>query len=225
MNLSKHLEFFDPRNDITCPITIIGCGAIGSTLAENLARLGIEKLTIYDFDTVSEHNITNQMFLPSQIDKPKTDSLIDLLKAINPNIEITSKGKYTNQRLTGYVFLCVDSITLRKEITEEQFNNPYIKAMFDFRMRLTDAQHYASDWSNPKTKANMLKTMQFSPEEAQEATPTSACGTSLSVTYTVRNIVALGVANFINFIKTENIKNIIVSDLEKMTLDVFPQED
>ena len=39
MNLSKSYEFFKPES---CGgrIHIIGCGAVGSTVAENLSRLG-----------------------------------------------------------------------------------------------------------------------------------------------------------------------------------------
>ena len=39
MNLNKHREFFDPEQ-FDDAIHIIGCGAVGSTIAEQLARLG-----------------------------------------------------------------------------------------------------------------------------------------------------------------------------------------
>ena len=84
--------------------------------------------------------------------------------------------------------------------------------MFDFRMRLTDAQHYAADWSDQKMVETFIKSMAFSHDEAKEATPVSACNITLSVVPTVREVVALGVSNFINFVKGGPLKKMILID-------------
>ena len=223
MDLSKHLEYFDPLNDIKAPIHIIGVGAIGSTVAEMLTRMGVPELHIYDMDIVTPHNLANQMFLHehSTTACPKESALIDLCRLINPGIIITPHGAYTNQRLAGYIFLCVDNIDLRREICQAQTVNPYIKAIFDFRMGLADAQHYAADWANPKHKENLLNTMQFTHAEAKANSPVNACGTSLNIIYTVRSIVSFGLANFVNFIKTEEMKKMILIDCKNFTIDAF----
>lgn len=54
MNLNKHREYFDPEKirEAKVPIHIIGVGAIGSHIAIQLAKLGIEEITVWDFDTV-----------------------------------------------------------------------------------------------------------------------------------------------------------------------------
>ena len=62
MNLSKSLEYFDPINDLEGAIHIIGIGAMGSRVAELLVRLGIQRIHIWDFDTVEDKNITNQLY-------------------------------------------------------------------------------------------------------------------------------------------------------------------
>lgn len=223
MNLSKSYEFFQPEM-CTERIHIIGCGAIGSTVAENLARFGLTKITLYDFDYVEPHNIANQMFRQSDIGRLKTEALADILCDINPDvkkdIKFVNKG-YTNQKLSGYVFLCVDNIDLRREIATKCKGNTFVKAMFDFRMRLTDAQHYAADWSNRKMVEDFLNSMAFSHEEAAEATPVSACNITLSVVPTVRAIVAYGVSNFINFAKDGNICKLILMDAFDHTADAF----
>ena len=222
MNLNKHIKFFDPINSIGAPIHIIGCGAIGSTLAEMLVRMGVPKLHLYDFDTVSEHNIANQMFTTYDIGLLKTYALDEMLRAINPAIKIVNSHKgYINQVLSGYVFLCVDNIDLRREIVEAQQYNPNIKAMFDFRMRLTDAQHYAADFSDLKSIKEFLSSMQFTHEEAKQATPTNACGTSMNIIPTVRVICSLGLSNFINFVKEGNLKKMILIDAFHFIFDVF----
>jgi len=223
MNIAKSYDFFQPEK-LDGRIHILGCGAIGSTVAENLVRFGITKITLYDFDIVESHNIANQMFRQQDIGKYKVDALADILYEINPeiknDIKLVKEG-YTGQKLSGYVFLCVDSIDIRREVAEKYQSNQFIKAMFDFRMRLTDAQHYAADWKNKKMIEDFLASMQFSHEEAMAETPVSACNMTLSVVPTVRHIVAEGVANFINFVKTRDLKKLILVDTFTHTVDAF----
>ena len=223
MDLAKSYEFFQPE---MCRerIHIIGCGAIGSTVAENLARFGLTKISLYDFDKVEAHNIANQMFTQVDIGKMKVDAVAEYLLKINPEMKddliIVRKG-YTGQRLSGYVFLCVDNIDLRREIAQSCVGNPYVKAMFDFRMRLTDAQHYAAAWSDQKMVESFLKSMAFSHDEAKKETPVSACNITLSVVPTVRMICAAGVSNFINFVKGGKIHKMILADAFSYAVDAF----
>ena len=60
-------------------IHIIGCGSVGSTLAELLARLGLTKITLYDFDTVEPKNLANQLFRQEHINMTKVDALTSML--------------------------------------------------------------------------------------------------------------------------------------------------
>lgn len=223
MNLNKHFEFFDPTS-VTDEIHIIGCGAIGSTVAELLTRLGFPKLHLYDFDTVSDHNITNQMFRMRDIGSPKTEALAEILKDINPDIELElHEGWNEYSRITGIVFIAVDSIEIRKEIVRTYKYNRDIRFITDCRMRLTDAQCYAADWSNEKDITKLYNSMDFTAKEAKAATPVSACGTTLSVTPTVRMIVSLCVSNLINFLKGTTIKNMIMIDAFAMNIVCFPE--
>ena len=172
MDLSKSYDFFQPEK-YKDRIHIIGCGSVGSTVAEMLARSGVTNMTLWDFDKVEPKNIANQMFIQADVGKPKVEALTRILADINPDITDTIKimpEGWNGQKLSGYVFLCVDNIDLRREIVEKHFDNIYIKAMFDFRTRLTDAQHYAAMWNDYKQKSNFLASMQFSHEEAKEET-------------------------------------------------------
>ena len=224
MNLNKHQEFFDPTQ-VNEEIHIIGCGAIGSTVAEMLTRLGFEHLHLYDFDTVTSHNITNQMFRTKDIDKLKTESLAEILKDINPDIrlELHNEGYNEYTRLTGVVFIAVDSIELRKEIVTQQRYNKAIKFVIDCRMELTSAQSYAAAWDDDKAIENFLGTMNFTSEEAKAATPVSACGTTLSVTPTVRAIVCFAVSNLINYLKENKYKTLMIVDPFNSTVISFPE--
>ena len=223
MNLSKSYEFFQPDR-LSERIHIIGCGSVGSVVAENLARFGITRMTLYDFDTVEPRNLANQMFTQNDVGRLKVEALADMLHRINPEIDndlvLIPKG-YTGQKLSGYVFLCVDNIDLRREIATANKSNTFIKGMFDFRTGLTDAQHYAADWKDMKMVQGFLNSMAFTHEEAKASTPVSACNVTLSVCPTIRAIVALGVANFINFVKGGPLKKIMSIDAFSPSLEAY----
>ncbi len=224
MNLSKSYEFFKPEAHPD-RIHIIGCGSVGSSVAELLARAGLTKITLWDFDTVEDKNIANQCFLAEDIGHPKVEAVKKLIESINPEEAIgnvkTKPNGWRGEPLNGYVFMCVDSIKTRKEIVDKIMYSVSVKAVFDFRTRLIDAQHYAVDWSNTQQKKNFLKTMEFSDDEASDETPVSACGITLGVVPTVRGIVSLGVANFMNFWRGKPLKNFLMLNAFDFILDAF----
>lgn len=223
LDLSKTYEYFQPEKQ-NARIHIVGCGSVGSTVAENLARSGVTNMTLWDFDKVEPHNLANQMFRQQDVGRLKVDALFDMLKEINPavqdKVELKPDG-WTGKLMSGYIFLCVDNIELRREIVEKHMDSPYVKAMFDFRTRLEDAQHYAADWSNLKMKQDFLNSMNFSHEEAKEETPVSACNVTLSVCPTVRIVCAYGVANFMNFWNGKPLKKLILVNAFNPMLDAF----
>jgi hypothetical protein len=210
MDLNKSRDYFDPAK-IKQTCHIIGCGAIGSSLAELLARQGVSDLHLWDFDKVEEHNLVNQMYRKDHLGQPKTEALETMLHEINPDIAIIRHGKYTEQMLGGFVFLATDSIASRKTVVINNYENLRIEAMFDFRMTLLDGQHFAASWNDDKRKESFLNSMDFSDDEAKQNTPVSACGFDLSVAPTVRTITALGIANFMQLINTGSMKKMILS--------------
>ena len=158
MDLSKSYEYFQPEKDDS-RIHIVGCGSVGSTVAENLARCGVTKFTLWDFDTVEPHNLANQMFRQQDVGRLKVDALKDILCDINPELADSVSAKpegWRGKLMSGYIFLCVDSIELRRQIVERHMDNPYVKAVFDFRTLLESAQHYAADWSEFKRSCFIL---------------------------------------------------------------------
>lgn len=223
MDRSKVLEYFDATSEIKAPIHVIGCGAIGSHVAEQLARLGCSNIDLWDFDKVESKNITNQMFLDSDVGKLKVDAVEEMMKSINPmiNIKKHSKGIAAPYIVNGHVFLCVDNIDLRRAIVKANMMNPYCLGFHDFRMRLTDAQYYFASRDSADQVNNLLASMDFTQQEAMEATPRSACGVELSVIYTVKNIVTYGMCNFVNYVRGNQPQNVILADMQMMTVDCF----
>jgi molybdopterin/thiamine biosynthesis adenylyltransferase len=228
LDRNKVLEFFDAAT-LKAPIHIIGCGAIGSHVAERLVRMGCEDIHLWDFDEVSPHNITNQMFIEDDIGRCKIDAILDMLYEINSDLMIPGAERiklhgagWKDELLSGYVFLCVDNIDLRRAIVEKNQYNPNCIAFFDFRMRLTDAQHYMAPCQDADRMKKLLASMDFSHAEAKDATPKSACNIELSVCYTVSSIVSFGIANFVNLCLNKPTKDMILVDMNRMIVDAFP---
>lgn len=221
MNLSKVQDFFEATKD---RIHIIGCGSVGSTIAENLVRCGVTNITLYDFDYVEPKNIANQMFRECDIGQRKVDALKDILCNINPDccdtVKIEPDG-WKGKILNGFVFLCPDNIEVRKDFVKKHINSTVVKAVFDVRTLLESAQHFAADWSDKRQKEDLLNTMQFTHEEAKEEVPMSACGVTLGVAPTVRLICSYAVCNYINFVNGRGIKKIVIADAFGMTTDAF----
>ena len=211
MNLNKSREFFDPEK-VKKICHVIGCGSIGSNVAELLARQGVEKIILWDMDKVEPHNIVNQLFDETHIGMYKTEALAKILYNINPKLKhtITLKGEYKGEPLGGFVFMCVDSVEVRKMIVEKNYYNRSIEVLFDFRTTLLEGQSYAAKWDNTKYKDSLLASLDFSHEEAKANTPVSACGFDLSVAPVVKMTSQLGVINFTNYINNEPLKHLMI---------------
>jgi len=71
-------------------VAICGLGGLGSNIAIALARAGIGKLILIDFDRVDVTNLHRQQYKVNQIGTYKTDALADNLREIAPYIELES---------------------------------------------------------------------------------------------------------------------------------------
>lgn len=222
MDLNKSLEFFDPSK-VKRMIHIIGCGSIGSNVAELLARYGITNITLWDYDTVESHNIANQIFTEEDVGKLKTDALAEYLYKINPQLKrkLRIKSKYTKEYLGGYIFMCVDSVEVRNQIVDNNYRNPNVEGIFDFRTTLFEGQCYYADWTNNKDKKSLKTSLDFTHEEAKANTPVSACGFELSVSPVVKMCSLMGVANFTNLINGEKTKHLILCQPYKYFLEAI----
>ena len=74
-------------------VGIAGCGGLGSNCAVALARVGVGKLIIVDFDIIEESNLNRQYFFFNQIGEKKSFTLKENIEKINPNIEVVAFDK------------------------------------------------------------------------------------------------------------------------------------
>ena len=72
-------------------LLIVGCGGIGCTSAELLARAGVGQITLIDADTIEMSNLQRQIaYVEENIGFYKSEILAKRLKQINPHIRIES---------------------------------------------------------------------------------------------------------------------------------------
>ncbi len=69
-------------------VAVCGLGGLGSNIAIALARAGIGKLILIDFDRVEITNLHRQQYKASQIGTYKTDALAENLREIAPYISL-----------------------------------------------------------------------------------------------------------------------------------------
>jgi adenylyltransferase/sulfurtransferase len=70
-------------------VVVIGCGALGTTIANNLVRSGIGQIKIVDRDIIEINNLQRQnLFDENDIELPKASVAAKKLKKINSNIKI-----------------------------------------------------------------------------------------------------------------------------------------
>ena len=72
-------------------VVICGLGGLGSNVAVSLARAGIGRIHLIDFDRVDISNLNRQQYFPGQLGQYKADALLDTLKKIAPYCDITSQ--------------------------------------------------------------------------------------------------------------------------------------
>jgi len=121
-------DYFCERDPLAFPIWqkatvgIAGAGGLGSNIALLLARAGIGKLVIGDYDVVSISNLNRQAFTLKQVGQPKTEALQQNILAVNPYITLDVHQKRLDEDNIPALFHDVD-------IMIEAFDKAKEKAM------------------------------------------------------------------------------------------------
>jgi tRNA A37 threonylcarbamoyladenosine dehydratase len=79
-------------------VAVFGLGGVGSYAVENLARAGIGRLRLIDFDVVKPSNINRQLFaLHSTVGRSKAEVARERVLDINPVCEIEALGDFAGE--------------------------------------------------------------------------------------------------------------------------------
>ena len=103
-------------------VAVCGLGGLGSNIAIALARAGIGKLLLIDFDRVDITNLHRQQYKANQIGLYKADALAENLVEIAPYTEITAvTAKITEENFAD--------LLKGADVVCEAFDNAEAKAM------------------------------------------------------------------------------------------------
>lgn len=143
MNYHRQLDILDPDMVSSYDITLIGCGGIGSPTALALSKIGCQKLTVIDPDIIEEHNLPNQLFHISDVEKHKVEACKNIIRqfsdcAVNA-IPSVFDGSY---ELPGIVISGVDSMASRRKIWEKIKFNLNVPLYIDGRIGAEIIQIY-----------------------------------------------------------------------------------
>lgn len=93
-------------------VMVIGLGGVGSFAAESLARSGVGKITLVDFDEICVTNFNRQLHsLQGLVGEKKADVMADRLRKINPQAQIFSIPKFYNERFSAEIFEEAERLT------------------------------------------------------------------------------------------------------------------
>ena len=72
-------------------VAVCGLGGLGSNIAIVLARVGIGRLLLFDFDAVDVSNLHRQQYKAEQIGQPKAEALAANIREIAPYVSLDAR--------------------------------------------------------------------------------------------------------------------------------------
>lgn len=107
---------------LSATVAVCGLGGLGSNIVTALARAGIGKLILIDFDRVDITNLHRQQYKAGQIGMYKTEALSENIKEISPYTEVETHTVKIDESNANKLLKSADIIC-------EAFDKPEYKAM------------------------------------------------------------------------------------------------
>ena len=158
---------------------ILGCGAIGSSTAIQLARMGVTDFCLYDMDYVSEENVGVSHYIISDIGKNKVDALKNHILNVNDMANVTSyHGMFDSFNYRGsndVAILGFDSMSSRLDAVKIMCSNPKTRPLFIIDGRM-GAEQYQQYFFNKPTLSSYEK--KWYPDSEGDPEPCTSKATS-----------------------------------------------
>jgi len=205
------------RNIFITPVCIVGAGGIGSFTALALAKIGFNRITVWDMDTVEEHNLPNQFYPLDAVGHSKVEALGTAIRNwTGTSITEVNREWADRDRMSGVVVMAVDNMRTRADVYNAVKGNKSVSCFVDGRMGRNQLEVYTCNMSK-NDKRLYAKTL-YSDDE----TPDIPC-TERAVMYNVLNI-ASWITNQVRLVLSKKpYKQQLIMDLENMLL-VIPEE-
>jgi molybdopterin/thiamine biosynthesis adenylyltransferase len=206
MDLIKHRTIFDPTKLNDKFIAVVGVGALGCAVLQNLARLGCKNINLYDPDVLEFHNLPNQyLYTVNDVGRFKVEAAAArVAEQVGESIVVNAVPKYVNgiepeksvQRLfESYVFVCVDSMAARSAI----FGSCRVHQDFygEARMGSKNGASYYLEPRDPMQRREYQAELYSDDEVTHDR---AACGTIQSVGPTAQMLAAHLALQFVTFV-------------------------
>jgi molybdopterin/thiamine biosynthesis adenylyltransferase len=230
MNFSRQMDLANPSIFSKYPITVIGAGGIGAATVLTLAKVGFDKIVVYDYDRITDVNYPNQMLpmvwykesiarvmtaYPTS-DQPKVDVLKDMVANMTKVEIVPRMAWFKEQTLTDIVICAVDNMKTRRDIWAHALIDPDILLYVDGRMAGNDHTIYSVDMLKDSCLSSYsYETTLYSDEDAVQV----PC-TAKSTIYTNLNIASLITDICVRWALGEYFPRLICSNMRAFTMNV-----
>lgn len=143
-------------------VMVIGVGGVGSWAAESLARSGVGRLTLIDFDDICITNSNRQLHaLTGLVGKKKATIMAERLRKVNPNAQVEALEMFYNlnssaeilARKPDFILDAIDNVTAKCHLlaTCRELGIPVISSggsggrMDPLRLKVTDMSETHTD--------------------------------------------------------------------------------
>lgn len=196
----RHLAVFRPHAFGHRRVDVVGCGATGSRIVLDLAKLGVATIHAWDHDQVEEHNVANQVFGLPDVGRPKVEALAEIVRAsTGTEIQAHARRVDGSELLGDVVFLLTDTMASRREIWQGALKFKLRTGLLvETRMGADNGRVYAVNPNKPGHIRAWEETL-YADDEAE----VSACGASVSVGPTAEILAGLAVWQMIRWFTVE----------------------
>jgi hypothetical protein len=219
INIMRHESVFNPT-DYPYPFHIIGAGATGSRVFAALVELGIPNIHVYDYDTIEDHNLANQIYMANDINLPKVEGCRKFVEAklgvvpetmVFHNLRVTQAYIRGNNLESGVVFIMTDTMASRRGIFDALTSRVSAMSLLPESTQLTQSPMLIIETRMGSTHGSVFSINPFdstacdawrntlvddSDEDIIELSP---CGTALSVGTTASLIANYAVWQMMQF--------------------------
>jgi hypothetical protein len=199
-------------DQLDVPITVVGCGGIGSFVVLALAKMGCRTLAAYDDDRVEPHNIPNQAYRLADVGHLKVEALAALVREV-AGVSLEARAeRVRSQRLQGVVVAAVDTMSARREIWLQGVRHRAAVPLYvDARMGAEVARVFTVRPADPDDVRRYEASL-YADEEAMNL----PC-TAQAIVYTGFSIAGLVAGQIKKFLTGEPLKGELILDHKTVT--------
>lgn len=188
-------------------VAIGGLGSIGSWLTLFMGRL-VNKIYVYDFDTIEEHNLSGQLYGKDDIGNYKQDATKNVASIYNPNTNIIKRGKFEEgSGVTKVSFACFDSMKARRDMFESWRKIDDRELFIDGRLTAEELWVYAV---TPDTEEKYDNEYLLSDDEIDE----------LPCSFKSTTHISAMLASYMTTVFTNHSHNKIIEDVREMPFEI-----